>query len=448
VIRNRLAIAALGLALGAAFCCAPGGASRAHAAASRAGPATIDPSLAARYFAEADSLGAADGGRLWGRPLGGPLLFIDRATHQAVASGADTAGVLAPVDGVFAGTLPATVIPANNALRWGGVHWTMLVWPLPVDFTARRVLFAHELWHHVQDDLGFPATSPDNSHLDTPESRLWLRLEWRALAKALRSEGAARRAAIADALVFRAYRRSLAPGSAESERALEMHEGLAEYTGFAVGIGDPAGARARAAEKLAAEEEDKSYVRSFAYASGPAYGLLLDEMAPGWRKGLTPAKDLGRLLGRAIGFAPPDSGLREEARRRWTPYGGEPLALEEWNRGVEMEKRQAELRVRFVDGPILLLPLRNARFGFDPNDVQPLGTFGTIYYGFTATDEWGVLSAPGGALLAKDWSTAWVPSAADSARTGTIHGDGWTLDLRPGWHLEPGTRRGDFVLQK
>jgi hypothetical protein len=438
--RDRLAIAALGLALGAALWCTP---------ASRAAPVpAIDPSLAARYFAEADSLCAADGGRLWGRPLGGPLLFIDRGTHRAVASRADTAGVLTPADGVYAGTLPAGVIPANNALRWGGVHWTMLVWPLPADSTARRVLLVHELWHHVQDDLGFPATSPDNSHLDTPESRLWLRLEWRALAKALRTEGAARRAAIADALVFRAYRRSLAPGSAESERALEMHEGLAEYTGFAVGIGDPAAARARAAEKLAAEEQDRSFVRSFAYASGPAYGLLLDETAPDWRKGLTPTRDLGGLLGRAIGFAPPDSGLREEARHRWVPYGGEPLALEEWNRGVEMEKRQAELRVRFVDGPILLLPLGNARYGFDPNNVQPLGTFGTIYSGFTATGDWGVLSAPGGALLAKDWSTAWVPSPADSARTGTIHGDGWTLDLSPGWHLEPGIRRGDFVLQK
>jgi hypothetical protein len=149
-----------------------------------------------------------------------------------------------------------------------------------------------------------------------------------------------------------------------------------------------------------------------------------------------------------MGIALPDSGVREEARRRAAPYGGEPLSVEEWQRGIEMEKRQAALRVRYVDGPILLLPLKNPRIGFDPNEVQPLGTFGTIYRGFTAADDWGVLTAPGGALLAKDWSNVWVPSPSDSARTGKIEGDGWSLALKAGWRLSPGIRRGDFVLQR
>lgn len=408
----------------------------------------IDPALASRYIREADSLCAADAGRLWGRRLDGPLLFADRATHAAVGSRADSAGILKPDGGVYAGTLPASVIPANNALDWGGIRWTMLLWPLPADSTARRVLLLHELWHHVQGELGLPATNPENAHLDSAEPRVWLRLEWRALARALGSEGAERRAAASDALVFRAYRRSLAVGSADSERSLEMHEGLAEYTGVALGTPDAAAARTWARAKLSSAESEKSYVRSFAYASGPAYGLLLDASAPGWRRGLTPARDLGALLARAMGVATPDSGLREEARRRGAAYGGEPLAVEEFTRGVQMEKRQAELQVRYVDGPILLLPLRNGRIGFDPNDVEPLGTFGSIYYGFTAADDWGVLAAPGGALLAKDRSNLWVPSPVDSARAGRIRGDGWTLDLSPGWHLEPGVRRGDFVLQK
>lgn len=418
------------------------------AAAAPGHASSIDPALAGRYFHEADSLCAADAGRLWGRPLDGPLLFVDRATRTAVANYPDSAWVLAPRGDVYVGTLPASVIPANNALDWGGVHWTMLLWPLPPDSTSRRILLAHELWHHVQGDLGFPMTNPANAHLDSPEPRLWLRLEWRSLAKALGSEGAERRAAVGDALLFRAYRRAVAPGSAESERLLEMHEGLAEYTGVVLGTGDAAAARARAAERLESAEREDSYVRSFAYASGPAYGLLLDAVQPGWRKGLTPARDLGALLGSAMGVALPDSGLREEARRSAAPYGGEPLAIEEWNRGIETEKRQAALRVRYVDGPILLLPLRNARVGFDPNQVQPLGTFGTLYRDFTAADEWGVLTAPGGALLAKDGSNVWVPSPADSARTGKIEGDGWTLDLEDGWRLLPGVRRGDLVLQK
>ncbi|HEY7728919.1 MAG TPA: hypothetical protein VID50_10755 [Candidatus Eisenbacteria bacterium] len=416
------------------------------AASSPAAPP--DPLLAARYFREADSLCAADSGRLWGRPLGGPLLFVDRPTRAAVGSRVDSGGVLTPNGDVYLGTLPASVVPANTAIDWGGVRWTMLCWPLPADSTSRRILLAHEMWHRVQESLGFPASNPDNPQLDQAGPRLWLRLEWRALARALESEGAERRAAVGDALLFRAYRRSLAPGSADTERSLEMNEGLAEYTGIALGAGDAAAARARAVEKLRSAEGEKSYVRSFAYASGPAYGLLLDAADPAWRTGLTPEQDLGLRLGAATGITLPDSGLREAARPRAASYGGEPLAVEEWNREIEMEKRQAELRVRYVDGPILLLPLRDARIGFDPNEIQPLGSFGAIYHDFTAADDWGVLTAPGGALLAKDWSNVWVPSPADSARAGRIRGDGWTLELKDGWRLEPGIRRGDLVLQR
>ena len=105
-------------------------------------------------------------------------------------------------------------------------------------------------------------------------------LEWRALAQALRAtDDAPRRCAAADALAFRAARRAAYPGSAAGEDALELHEGLAEYTGVVVGRpGDRTGA---ALHDLGAHVEDPSFVRSFAYATGPAYELLLDRCCTG-----------------------------------------------------------------------------------------------------------------------------------------------------------------------
>src|SRR4029079_12075047 len=89
----------------------------------------------------------------------------------------------------------------------------------------------HELWHRIQDQLGLPSSGASNDHLDTRDGRYWLQLEWRALAAALATSGPDEKRAITDAALFRTRRHRIFPGGADEERAMEMHEGLAEYTG-------------------------------------------------------------------------------------------------------------------------------------------------------------------------------------------------------------------------
>ena len=142
------------------------------------------------------------------------------------------------------GTLPADQNVSNTGFDWSGTRWTMVALPVPTDPVSRAALMMHERWHRIQDSLGFPAASPTNDHLDTRDGRLWLRLEGRALQRALLTKGDKRRAAASDAVLFRRYRRQLIPGADSSERALEMNEGLAEYTGLTLaGFGDSAIAR-------------------------------------------------------------------------------------------------------------------------------------------------------------------------------------------------------------
>ena len=57
------------------------------------------------------------------------------------------------------------------------------------------------------------------------DGRYWLRLEWRALARALQESGAARVDAVRDALAFRQARRALYAGSAEDERRWRSRKG-------------------------------------------------------------------------------------------------------------------------------------------------------------------------------------------------------------------------------
>jgi hypothetical protein len=195
-------------------------------------------------------------------------MFVDRNTRVIFANQADPQGELKPERGIFVGHLPAAIPVANYSLEWAGQKWTMVMWPPPTDAHARRVLMMHESWHRIQSDVGFPPTGPDNWHLDTFDGRYWLQLEWRALQQALAAAGDELPTAVEHALQFRRHRRTLCPGSETTERQLEMHEGLAEYTGIALSGMSDAEQRHYAIQHLVNKPlQYKSFTRSFAYIS-------------------------------------------------------------------------------------------------------------------------------------------------------------------------------------
>ena len=75
------------------------------------------------------------------------------------------------------------------------------------------------MFHRVQPGLGLMQLAAANEHVDAMDGRYWLRLEWRALARALQESGAARVDAVRDALAFREARRALPPAAPKmSER--------------------------------------------------------------------------------------------------------------------------------------------------------------------------------------------------------------------------------------
>ncbi|HEX8251932.1 MAG TPA: hypothetical protein VF846_02200 [Thermoanaerobaculia bacterium] len=370
--------------------------------------ASIDVGAAQRGFAELQAMCAADGGRLWGRSLCGPTVFADARTREAIRS-----------DGV-ATKVPDSIGIANTRVEWDGEQWTMLMWPLTQNVPARRALLAHESFHRIQSGLGFPMNNPANAHLETAEARAWMRLEWRALARAL-ATGDER--AVADALAFRAKR------FIEEERQLEMNEGLAEYTGWAMAVPNVRERIPSLVRKLANAEKNETYSRAFAYASGPAWGTLLEMKKPRWTRSLKPTDDLGALARRAWNIRGTELRVSE--------YGGEAIRVEEEARATKKRELAAKLRARFVDGPVLRIPLQKMQFTFDPNNVQPLEGHGTVYPTLEVRDVWGkIVVTGGGALMSPDYQTLIVSANAE----------GYELTLADGWRLADAPRAGDKTL--
>ena len=377
-------------------------------------------------FAEAKLASDEDGGKMWGRPLYGPMIFVDPQTRFAVANQADGNGVLQENRGVFAGTLPNDVVIANTAMNWNGVHWTMVMWGAVGErAVSQRALLLHECFHRIQDEIALPAIVVNNAHIDTLDGRYWFLLELRALAKALKNED--RPAAIADALAFRAKRRGLFPDAATTERKLENNEALAEYTGFALRGTADGESRLAFARRLDNVDRTQTFTRGFAYLTGPAYGLLIDAYTPGWTRNYKASDDLAATLAAASKITPSDPNARAGA------YDSAKLRAEEEQRDREQRERITKLRAQLVDGPVIELPMENAHYSFDPNTVIALGDLGNAYPTLSMSADWGTLDATNGARLSSDFKIGYI-AASDRDK----------LKLAPEWKLLPGARPGDL----
>ncbi len=414
----------------------------------------IDAAEAKGFFAEAKALSDADNAMTWGATLYGPMILADPRTRQVVANQPDPEGVLKFHDGVYSGLLPDEVGIANTAVNWSGLKWTMLVWPLPDTRYERARHMMHELFHRIQDDVGLPAATPPNAHMDERHARVWLQLEFRALSEALVREGEDGKRAIRDALIFRAYRQSLYPSSGPQERDLEMNEGLAEYTGYRLCGLPPAAARARVAVRLEERERATSgYARSFAYVTGAAYGLLLDEYSPNWRRPIRAVAGFDGMLSKAIGFEIPTGDLTSIATARAAAYDSARLMAREDKREAARQARLAQVRARFVDGPVLSLPGDpGLRYTFNPMGIEAFDAEWMFFDTIRVTAPWGILEVSDRGALVRhpdgvSLSEIRVSSPARSDES-LVSGPGWSLRLARGWRAADGPRPGDMTLQK
>lgn len=385
----------------------------------------FDRAAAAKQLREATALCERDDGKLWGVRLCGPMMIVDPATRAAVANVPDPQGSFRQDGDVFIGIIPTTVGLANTAVAWQGMRWTMVIAPLPDDERARAILLMHEAFHRVQPDLGLATTERVQDQLATWQGRLSFRLELRALRKALSTGGQAGADAFHDALALREWRHARFPGSADSERALEANEGLAEYTGWKISgaISDTV----RLDRKLAGGDRSPALARSFAYLTGPAYGALLDRYAPGWVTEARPLKAMplpasSRQLERGMG------GLRRIGK----VYGYDEVRAEEVKASIAHRKLEAGWRRKLIDGPTITIRLIDTNYVYDPNAVSPIAE-GNVYSGLVARGPWGSLAAPGGALMARDWKTLTVGARGISRGAGVVEGPDTKLTLAPGW---------------
>lgn len=366
----------------------------------------------------------ADAGRLWGVSLA-DVEWMGVSEDDILLTADPAVAGYGPVEaGVWSGPRPPAIGMASCPQTWAGRTWAAVELPLPDEPDQAIRMLIHEAFHVVQDQL-FPGDlnterADGMDLLDGAEGRTWLRMELAALAAALESAG---REQAADALLFRQRRLTGAtatPAEAARERDLDIREGLPEYTAWRLTDATPADVAGRARSLPAG----RSWVRWFAYFTGPAYGFLLDALRPGWRSDVLEQPDLQALLASAV------------AEVRGDAYGLADARLAEQEREVLHRERVERLRQAYTTGPLIRLSLAGQPIAFSNRDVIPLehGTHrGDLSW---RVEDGSVLEAPGGALVTNDFREVWLPFEGTPEVPGTTVGDGWTLRLAAGWTAE------------
>jgi len=234
-----------------------------------------------------------------------------------------------------------------------------------------------------------------------------------------------------------------------TEIALEMLEGLAEYTGRRLCGLPEEQLPAMLIEHIEHGLALPNFVRTFPYYSGPAWGFLLDLEAVPWRRRLEPGTDLAGLWAEAVGLELPDpSELEAQAAQRAQVYGFAELDRPERAREEERLARLDRHRRLLVREPHLRLPLAGGRFNisFDPRRITALDDLGSVYGQLRVVSDWGELDVDGApALLLKDWTELRLPWPSERTPQ-RLAGEGWALRLSAGWGVKPAEEDGSLLL--
>jgi hypothetical protein len=393
------------------------------------------PEKAKWYFGEIEAACKMDNGKIWGINLYGPIMFIDRPTRKIIANMPDNDGILKLKDGIYTGSYPKEMIIDNSSKLFGGTLYATAALTQNED-TLRNMGMAVQglyLSHLIKSGKEIPRYN--TRLIDDKNARLWLKLEWHALRKALSSTGDLQKQSLRDALIFRGARRELFPKEIKDENTFESVMGLASLTFDLFYTRSQDEARQRILKSLEGFYQFQSYARTYGYIHGALYGFLAYEKGFDFRNTLPDTTDLAVLVKGLYNIQLPEI-CRDVAGSLALGYDLENIYREENTRLTEIRDRLHRRISVFTEKPVVFFELESPYFDFEPEEVRSLDTLGTIYNSIRVLDNWGKLTVEkGGCLVSSNLKSIRVTAKNLTESKNHISGDGWHLILNSDWQM-------------
>ncbi|MHC1736817.1 MAG: hypothetical protein AB9882_02265 [Ignavibacteriaceae bacterium] len=407
-----------------------------------------DLNLAKSYFNELDSLCRLDNGNLWEIKLYGATMFVFPENRLIIANESDKDRILVNNGGLYLGKLPENINIANTSIEWNGKNWTMVSWGAisESDKYSRGKLLIHESWHRNQKEIGIVPVMTENTYLDELQGSILLKLEFIVLSRALYSDGDNKVNHLTNALTIRAYRQLLF--SKNNENVFELHEGMAEYTGFKLCGLDNKLLPKVVAKQLELAMDKEGLANSFPYLTGPAYGLLFDELKENWLNDVKKGKSLPEIGSDIIKSNIPSDTilLKENIEKIIVSYGADSLIIRETEKFENQHQLINKYKQKFFGDDILIIKNNNINMSFNPQEKLVPVENGIVYKTMRLTGEWGIAEVKNGIFRSNDWQF-FIISAPSKNKTGTINEVDYDLMLNDGWEVVE-IKKGKYTLKK
>lgn len=392
---------------------------------------------ASKYFKTVEEACNRDNGKLWGENLYGPIMVIERTSRKVIANQPDKEGLLKGKDGIYTGIYPKELILNNVPVMFGGSQFAMVPLPPEEDEYRIKTRIIHSLFHRFQESEGINPSSFNESNMDEKEARLWIKLEWKALRKALNTKGDERHLAIRDALIFRGSNRELYQKFTTDENRFETYEGLATFTYTMFCSTSPEDFKAKLFENLDRIYSMQSYSRSYGFIHGALYASLLYDKGFDFSTIKTTNYDLGKAVQELYKIDLPPI-CRDVAGSLALSYDINVINKEEETRLSDIKERFHKLASSFTEKPVVFFELESPYFDFEPENIIPLDTLGTLYSAIRVSDNWGKLTVDeGGCLVSPNFKYLRITAKGFKADKSHISGEGWHLILNEDWELIP-----------
>ncbi|MFN8210153.1 MAG: hypothetical protein U0T33_04215 [Bacteroidales bacterium] len=393
------------------------------------------PQKAVWYFGQVRQLCDRDGGKLWGKNLYGPIMYIDRPTRKIIANSQDAEGILKLHEGVYTGTFPKEVVIDNTGVTFGGTLFATAPLPPEEDTFKITTRAIHGLFHVLRKKSGIIPSATYVRTMDEKSSRLLSKLEWRALRQAINSDSVSRKQALRDALVFRHARRELFPEEIKSENGFDCWEGLTTFTFLEIASSGDAEFRQRMTTLLDRFYNFQTFSRSAGFITGAVYGYLVYAHGYDMKNITEDTTDLGSLAQRTYGITLP-AICRDVSGSLAMAYDVESIYSEEEKRLSVIRENLHKQIATFTEKPVVFLELESPLFDFEPEEISSLDTLGTIYKSIRVMDNWGKLTVEkGGCLVSYNLKTVRVSAKNFSEDKNRLSGDGWHLILNDDWKV-------------
>jgi len=397
----------------------------------------LSPEKALKYFKVIEDICNRDDGKLWGKNLFGPIMFVDRSNRSIVTNQPDNEGLLKEYHGVYTGFYPKELIISNTPVSFGGTLFAMTPLPNEEDDFRIKTQAIHSLFHRFQKENGLSSFGYNTNNMDEKEARLWIKLEWKALRKALNSEGEERQLSVRDALIFKGANRELYRKYANDEDQFENYEGLATFTYTLLCTNSCEEFKSRLFENLDRIYSMDSYARVYGFIHGALYASLLNDKGFDFHKIHTYNFDLGGTVRDLYNIQLP-AICRDVAGSLAVNYDIEAINKEEEQRLSDIRESVHKQISTFTERPVVFLELESPYFDFEPEDIHPLDTLGTLYSSIRVSDNWGKLTVDkGGCLVSNNFKYLRITSKGFKEEKNRITGEGWHLILNSDWVLVP-----------